>query len=309
MRRGTLIAAALLALQCAVPASAPAAGYTPPPTVQWESLLPPLGSPRTPQPHPVPGCPELTSACIDTEIAHFDALRRQQGCDHHAVFTTTYELLTEELRDTMRANPHIMRDPRWLYAEEGTFANLYYLWTDADAHGAPVPAAWRVAFEADRHGDVNALQDILLGINAHVQRDMPYMLASVGLREPDGTSRKPDHDVFNKILNTAFQRVLNEVAARFDPIVAPFAPQSSPLLGYGSNLLGGELVKAWRELVWRNAERLLDAKTQAQRTAAENTIEANAAATAHMIAAFQVPPGYRATRDAFCAAHVGTPLP
>ena len=52
-----------------------------------------------------------------------------------------------------------------------------------------------------RANDTGAVQDMLLGINAHVQNDMPFVLASLGLRKPNGDSRKPDHDVANGTLN------------------------------------------------------------------------------------------------------------
>ena len=42
---------------------------------------------------------------------------------------------------------------------------------------------------------------MLLGINAHVQNDMPFVLAQLGLRDRKGQSRKPDHDNFNEVLD------------------------------------------------------------------------------------------------------------
>jgi hypothetical protein len=66
---------------------------------------------------------------------------------------------------------------------------------------------------------------------------------------------------------------------------------------------GLELVKGWREGVWRNAERLLEAKTPAERREVGESIETNAAAWAGLIAGGEMgPPGYRAQRDQFCAA-------
>jgi hypothetical protein len=59
-------------------------------------------------------------------------------------------------------------------------------------------------------------------------------------------------------------------------------------------------VRAWRELVWRNAERLVNAKTDAQRANVARSIESTAALTARLIAAVRVP-GYGATRDRYCA--------
>ena len=63
------------------------------------------------------------------------------------------------------------------------------------------------------------------------------------------------------------------------------------------------MVRVWRELVWRNAERLLDAKTDAQRQVVANQIQTNAALWAQGIAAVQAP-GIRASRDTYCAKQV-----
>ena len=61
------------------------------------------------------------------------------------------------------------------------------------------------------------------------------------------------------------------------------------------------MVKGWREGVWRNAERLLAARTDAQRQRVTDSIETNAVSWANLMAAPQTP-GYRAQRDAYCAA-------
>ena len=53
--------------------------------------------------------------------------------------------------------------------------------------------------------------------------------------------------------------------------------------------------------MWRNAERLLTARSDAERSLVEATIEGNAATWARLMAAPQAP-GYRAQRDAYCAA-------
>jgi len=308
-RRGRFTAAVLAIVAAAVVvAPGPVAGYTPPPLVPWSSLLPGLPTRHNPQFQGVPGCQTPTMACIDGEVAALDAVRRDFGCDHRAVFATTYELLTMTLRDEMRANPHLFRDPSWVIAEDVTFANLYFQAVAAYRQGRPVPAAWRVAFDTAARGNQNAVQDMLLGINAHVQRDMPFMLAAVGLHTASGQSHKHDHDVVNAVLNNAFARVTDEITARFDPLEGFIAPSRSVLLGTAGNLTGDQLVEAWREVVWRNAEDLLNARTAGQEHLVANGIEDNALAWARGIAAVDVPPGYRARRDAYCAAHNVGPL-
>lgn len=292
-----------LAIAIVLGLGAPGAGaYTPPPVIPWETLLPALPTASNPQPGPVAGCATPAPACIDYEITRMDSLRTQFGCDHRGVFATTYELLTKELRSELQANANAFSDASWVISEDATFANMYFGTIDRYAHGLAVPEAWQIALDTARSGDANGLQDMLLGINAHVQRDMPYMLASVGLHSADGTTHKPDHDRFNAILNQAYQNVVDTLAARYDSAIDLIAPAFNPLLGFVGNVSGDQLVQAWREGVWRNAEALLNASTAAERANVEAAIELNAATTARLIAAPQLPL-YRAQRDVYCAGH------
>jgi hypothetical protein len=139
---------------------------------------------------------------------------------------------------------------------------------------------------------------MLLGINAHVQRDMPFVLATVGMRTRKGATRKPDHDVVNQILSDAYEPIVSAIGSRYDPVVSITNASWDPL----DDVAGLEMVKGWREGVWRNAERLLDAKTKAERQQVTDSIETNAATWANLIAANGTggPPGYRAQRDAYC---------
>jgi hypothetical protein len=235
--------------------------------------------------------------CFDGNIARMRSLQRRLGCDHRAVFATTYLLLTEQMRDTIRRDPHFFHDLHWLIVEDTVFANFYFRSISAYEHGRPVPGAWKVAFDNARAGDDNGGQDMLLGINAHVQRDMPFVLATVGLRTRAGASRKPDHDVVNQILSDAYEPIVSAIGARYDSLVTITNASWNPI----DDIAGLEMVKGWREGVWRNAERLLEAKTAAERQQVTDSIETNATAWAHLIADGQVP-GYRAQRDAYCKA-------
>jgi Family of unknown function (DUF5995) len=281
-----------IALVCA-----PGAGASKhPANVQWETFLPAMPSSASIQPHSVPFCRRATIACVDTEIRRLRAAQKRFGCDHRGVFATTYLELTRELRLTLRRNPRFFRWPRYLYIEDALFANVYFNSLRANRLGKPVPPAWRIAFDTARSGQVNAAQDMLLGINAHVQNDMPFVLAALGLRSPKGVSRKPDHDKVNLILDSAYERVVRAVARRYDPFVDTSNATWNPLDDAG----GLEMVKGWREHVWRNAERLLNARDAAERRQVAAQIQQHAAGWARMIATPQTP-GYRAQRDAYCA--------
>ena len=285
------IAIALLAAPSAHAQSSP-----PPqlPNLPWPNLLPPAPSPSNVQPGPVPGCRKASLKCVDGVIRKLKARRDKLGCDHRAVFADTYLLLTKEMKRTIKRNPRFFSDNRWLIYEDVTFANFYFA---VFKRGAQIPEAWQIAFDTAASGDQNAAQDMLLGINAHVQRDMPYVLASVGLRKPSGASRKPDHDAPNQVLANAYETIVRDVERRYDPFIAVTNSSATPLDDFG----GLEMVKGWRENVWRNAERLLNAKTDQERALVAQSIEQNAAGWARMIASVPGPPGYRAQRDAYCA--------
>lgn len=272
------------------------------PNLNWTALLPPLPSPTSPQPHPVPHCRDGTRRCIDIEIRRMTRLQRRLGCDHRAVFTTTYLELTKTLREVVRDDPGLFRYHRYLYYEDALFADVYFDTFHAWQAGEQVAPAWRIAFQTAASGSANAAQDMLLGINAHVQNDMPFVVAALGLRTPSGASRKPDHDAVNEVLNRAYEPVVDAITARYDPLVGITNSDATPL----DDVAGLELVRGWREVVWREAERLVNAKTQAERDAIAKQIQAYAATWAQGIANANVglPPNYRATRDAYCRAHL-----
>ena len=86
---------------------------------------------------------------------------------------------------------------------------------------------------------------------------------------------------------------------RYDPHVArPTHPDPR------DDVLGLEMVKGWREIVWRNAERLPNATGRRRAQAISEQIKTNAADWARGMAAVEQG-GYRETRDAYCRAKLG----
>jgi hypothetical protein len=289
----SLIGALLVALALAAPARADE--YANPP---WPQLLPAFPVSATTQPGPMPNCRRGRIRCVDHTIKRMERMQNRLGCDHRAVFATTYLTLSKGLRGAIAGGT--FRDRRYLSYQVTHFASYWFKMLRAVDRGRPIPEAWRIAIDTAARGEVNAAQDMLLGINAHVQRDMPFVVADLGLVTRKGESRKPDHDRGNDVLNDSYQAVVDAVEARYDPVLAWTNPDGVVLDDAG----GMELVKGWREGVWRNAERLVNARTKAEYRDVVASIEANAANWARMIAA--VPqPGYRAQRDAYCQATLG----
>jgi hypothetical protein len=276
-----------------------------PPFVGWSALLPSLALPydlASPD-----DCIAGRSQCVDKTIR--EMTRRldplASSCDHNAIFSLTYLRVTQEYRRTI--DEPFFDDTSFVNYEDTLFAHYYFSAYDSWAGGRTedVPPAWRIAFNAAaRHTD-SAVGDLFLGINAHVQRDLPLVLYSIGLVAPDGTSRKPDHDRVDQILNRVTDDVIAEIARRFDPTIddtnLPTSLDDATLF---------QTIVAWREKAWRNAEALAAAPTPGARDLVVAQIENDAANEARTIAAAAAYPpllGGSASRDAYCAIHHDDP--
>jgi hypothetical protein len=279
-------------------AAAPASAQSGPPSPNWGAALPGAPVPAGVQPHGVTHCRRASLRCIDDLAARlrvqFAAL--DAACDHRAVFSLAYLRITEGLRKTIVAGK--LRHPRWMEYVIADFSNHYFQYFDDYAHGRPVPYSWKVAYDNDLHGDTNAGQDTLLASSAHTQHDLPYIYAAMGMATRAGRSRKPDHDAVNAINDSVFRGIEEYIAAHYDPMFNLITKAPAGLERIGTL----QPIQAWREGAWRNGERLMNARTPAERRQVEASIDANANAWADFIAS-EKQPGYRATRDAYCAAH------
>lgn len=250
------------------------------------------------------GCDPGSLPCVDEVVAEMQRRLDALGCDHDAPFALVYLRTTQEYRRAVE-DPAFFADNAYVNHEDALFADLYFRAVDAHRAGAlaDVPPAWRVALAASAAGEVTALGDVLLGMNAHIRRDLPFVLNAIGLVDPAGGSRKADHDRVNVILDRVDRYVLGEVAARYDPTVLDGRTPASVMDVNAYK----DLVGRWREQAWKDAERLAQAGTDAQRRTVAAGIDGQAGAMAHALAS-QNRDGPRAAgagRDAYCAAHAG----
>ena len=158
-----------------------------------------------------------------------------------------YLRTTEGMRDANNAGE--FSDPQFWDTEViPTFAS-YYLdayaaWKRGDVR--EVDPAWRIAFRADPHR-LNCTQLLYLGINAHVNNDLAFMIEDMGPRYT-----YPDHKHVDDVLAFRTRPVVYPEIQRdlcpglFSEVVPPGADRD---------------IFAWRQLAWDNAQRLLAAPT------------------------------------------------
>jgi hypothetical protein len=177
------------------------------------------------------------------------------------------------------------------------FSNRYFRAFRRYARGLRVAPAWRITFETAAGADANAGQEVLLFSNAHVQRDLPFAYAKLGIETRSGKSRKPDHDAVNAVNARVFDGIEKFIAANYDPTFSLIDIPVVPVEEVGTL----ELVKMWREQAWRSAERLLAAEGPEERAEVVTTIRENSTRWAEMISSGETP-GHRETRDNYCQA-------
>jgi hypothetical protein len=231
-----------------------------------------------------------------------------QSCDHNAVFSLAY-LRTTQTYKWARDQNGFFEDTPYVNHEDAVFGKYYFDAYDNWASGnrAAVPQAWLIAFDAAKAKQVSGSGSLFLGMSAHVNRDLPYVLAAIGITYSDGTSRKADHDKVNQFLNAVLNPLLAEEAARFDS--STDSSRDPLLLGYTTSF---QLLAAWRETAWRNAERLTDAPDDAARAVVAQSIEDYAAGVQLVLktAEAYVPPFQSsAARDSYCGSHKGAAAP
>ena len=120
-----------------------------------------------------PATPEITAVLEALGAVH----REFEGAaDSRRHFVATYARTTAAVGDALRNGR--FEDPAWVDRWDARFAQLYLdalSAFEADPRSAPRP--WRAAFRLDE--SLPPLRSVLLGMNAHINFDLPQALLAV----------------------------------------------------------------------------------------------------------------------------------
>ncbi|MEV4261596.1 DUF5995 family protein [Kribbella sp. NPDC049584] len=170
---------------------------------------------------------------------------------HRRFFLSTY------LRTTQAVGKAIddarFEDPEWVEFWDVKFAELYLHAHDADL----APRPWRLAFDASP--DLPALGHVLLGINAHVNYDLPQALLEV-ISDEDFLDlalmnrRRRDHERIDGVLSARVAAEDEELAATgvrslLDRVLTPL-----------NRLASQRFLRESRQKVWHNTTELQRAR-------------------------------------------------
>jgi hypothetical protein len=187
--------------------------------------------------------------------------------DHRVVFLRCYQLMTSNMLAAI--DQQEFHDSSWVGRLLHHFANYYFTALDAyDTDSTTAPIVWQLAFNAASHPGTLALQNLLLGVNAHINYDLALALVDIldtewgDLPESQRTLRYEDHCHVNRVIGRTIDAVQDQVLEPAMPIIDIF----DKLMGPVDEILISRLLTHWRESVWHNAIRLLDAREAGKRT-------------------------------------------
>jgi hypothetical protein len=225
------------------------------------------------------GIPYRTLDDVVTGLASWE-LRFLETQDRRSMFLTLYGVVSVEMRG--RVQRREFADTDWVHAYAVGFANLYREALEAYEAGQTdrVPKAWRLAFDAARRGNGLVLQDVLLGVNAHVNNDLPLALIGASV-DPDRELRYRDHSAVNAVLGSVTERATRRLAALY----APGLTAMDDCAGQIDELLSAFSLEVARESAWEGAISLANARSGFERGLIGRLIETRAAAMARLLLA------------------------
>jgi Family of unknown function (DUF5995) len=146
------------------------------------------------------------------------ALRYFHECnDYRAIFLRAYYIITLNVHAAIHQrgdykNP-IFFDADWVSFQAGWFASLYFQSLTTFDRDPDSERAWKLAHSMAETKTSTVLQDLMLGLNAHINYDLAYGTYLNLKQHEDGVDQlslprwKFDHDQINNILVRSMARI------------------------------------------------------------------------------------------------------
>ncbi len=168
--------------------------------------------------------------------------------DDRAVFLAVYARTTEAV--AARIERDEFEDPDWVADYLVAFANRYreavhdYERGDLSAVADP----WQLAFDSAAAPDSLVIQDALLGVNAHINYDLAFALADVGI-DSERSAKLADHRAVTEVLRTIVDDIQDLLAETY----APGLERVDESMGRADERLAIFTIDECRSSAWRNA--------------------------------------------------------
>jgi len=193
--------------------------------------------------------------CMQLALRYF----HERG-DYRAVFLRAYYIITLNVhaaihrRGDYRQNP-IFFDVDWVASQAGHFSSLYFRSLTTFDRPLETERAWKIAHDMAVKKTSTVVQDLMLGLNAHINYDLAYGTYLNLKQHSDGADhlllphRKFDHDQVNNILVRSMDQIADALSRDYGGGINLLRRAMHGL----DIILTGTGLKYYRERVWWSA--------------------------------------------------------
>lgn len=208
--------------------------------------------------------------------------------DPRAAFPEVYAVITRRVLVEVERERSAFLEPRWVDRLMGRFCARYLETLDRSLRGLPQDCeAWRLAHDLAAAGLTVPMQEVLLGVNAHVNHDLAPGTAETIAEDGGAPDRarlaryKHDYDHVNELLRESLAECVARVRDRYGCRATSLVWRvARPLVGPGCLAA----VAAWRAHAWGDVLRLLGARSGEERRAVMRGVERRAGRIGRSIA-------------------------
>jgi Family of unknown function (DUF5995) len=184
----------------------------------------------------------------------------EKSADRRYIFLRCYTMMSTNMVVAIREGK--FEDPVWVRTLMQRFAEYYFVALEAYEHQTEhTSRVWKQVHEAAQHQKLHVLQNLLLGVNAHINYDLPLSLYDclcldwANLDDAQRRSRQNDHETVNAIISSTIDTVQDIVVEPASPIMAIV----DQVFGRMDEWLLSQLITSWRHEVWNVAMQMLEA--------------------------------------------------
>lgn len=181
----------------------------------------------------------------------------KSNSDSRHVFLSCYHLMSINMVTAIKNEE--FHDTAWVDKLLHHFADYYFDSLTCYDCGNKTPKVWSNTHKATVNKNLNELQFLILGVNAHINYDLVLALYDVlnpewdTLSETQRRYRYEDHFHVNLVIANTIDRVQDEILEPLNPKLE----WMDRLLGRTDEFIISKLITSWREEVWRNTQKLL----------------------------------------------------
>ncbi len=199
--------------------------------------------------------------------------------DHRAVFLHAYSIVTRNMLNALErqasGEEQIFLDTDWVCSLLNRFADLYLDALDDFENSGRCSLPWERAHTLALSGKTTVVEDLLLGINAHINFDLPQALYQTMLAFGDEKNalglwrRKFDHDKINTVLRKSIEEIACAISKQHGGMISLI----DRLMGRWDERMARFGVEHFREKTFDRACQLLAAKTEQEKILVQGQLQ------------------------------------